>query len=271
MDKQQEFISWLSDKLGAKDDNDLKKKLESLGDQGVKQAYDQFMAESNNVQSNKEGGKLEYLKCLQAFKHGGAIEASKCGCDKDSVQTAKFGARIESNTKENGIKKDWMSKGPAKMAHQDGSRKEAATKESKPGSKDWMDKGKLKKEHTALIKVPKGKAKFTTAITKKEQGGMLTMSPEETEKQKVNDRANELINKTHLKANPDKETSTAFDFLMGKLKPQRPKLKPKEKMKVMSNNDELLGVDKVSLNKKGGKAKPQWLMKAEKKAEKKTK
>jgi len=89
---QQQFIAWLGDKLQAKDQGDLQKKLQTLGDDGIRKAYDQFTseksdaddnqeeAEDNGVQSNKLGGQLHYIKCLQAFAKGGHIEMEKCGC-----------------------------------------------------------------------------------------------------------------------------------------------------------------------------------------------
>jgi hypothetical protein len=84
-DKQQEFIAWLGDKLQASDQKDLQKKIQSLGDDGVRKAYDQFLSEksqddSGGVASKGAGGRLEYIKCLQAYARGGAMEAAKCGC-----------------------------------------------------------------------------------------------------------------------------------------------------------------------------------------------
>jgi hypothetical protein len=91
-DEQNQFVSWLADKLGAKSHEELQDKLKQMGPDGIKKAYEQFQQESqqqdgeqgqednNTTASMKEGGKLDYIKCLQAFKKGGAMEAKKCGC-----------------------------------------------------------------------------------------------------------------------------------------------------------------------------------------------
>lgn len=77
-DKQQEFIAWLGEKLQAQDEGDLKKKLEGLGKDEIRQAYEQFLSEADNtVASARLGGKLEYIECLKQFKKGGSID---CGC-----------------------------------------------------------------------------------------------------------------------------------------------------------------------------------------------
>lgn len=62
-ENQEQFISWIAAKLQATDETDLQKKLKSLGDQGIKQAYDQFLQEG--VQSKQDGGRLDYIKKLQ--------------------------------------------------------------------------------------------------------------------------------------------------------------------------------------------------------------
>jgi|ERR1041385_2442689 hypothetical protein len=80
-DNQQQFISWLAEKLGAKDENDLKSKIQSMGQEGIKQAYNAFLQEQQQqVPAQALGGKLEYLRCLQAFKSGGAMKMKECGC-----------------------------------------------------------------------------------------------------------------------------------------------------------------------------------------------
>lgn len=63
-ENQEQFISWIAAKLQATDETDLQKKLKSLGDAGIKQAYDQFLQEG--VQSKADGGKLDYIRKLQA-------------------------------------------------------------------------------------------------------------------------------------------------------------------------------------------------------------
>ena len=63
-DMQQQFVSWLADKLQAKDEQDLKSKMQQLGQDGIKQAYDTFMqeqqqsGEGQGVPVQAQGGKL---------------------------------------------------------------------------------------------------------------------------------------------------------------------------------------------------------------------
>lgn len=146
--KQQEFVSWLSDKLQAKDQNDLQKKLQTLGDDGIKKAYDQFMDESQDsednggqdqdpdsgVQSNKAGGQLQYIKCLQAFAKGGMLEASKCGCggkmkDGGLVNTGKMTIKKDKGSIKDSDKAD---KSPGKKQYI-GHKKDAGEYDDKPG------------------------------------------------------------------------------------------------------------------------------------------
>lgn len=115
-DKQQEFISWLADKLQAQDQTDLKKKLQGLGDEGIRKAYDQFTAEKSDVQSHKDGGRLSYVKCLQAYARGGAIEAAKCGC---GGKMKDGGAVKPTISKDKGDRKEMMKGGKMKK-HQYG-------------------------------------------------------------------------------------------------------------------------------------------------------
>lgn len=76
-ENQDQFISWLSAMLEATDEEDLKRKVQELGEEGIKNAYNQFMQESTEIRSNKDGGKLEYIKCLQELAKGGKVN---CGC-----------------------------------------------------------------------------------------------------------------------------------------------------------------------------------------------
>ena len=123
-DKQQEFQSWLADKLQAKDMDDLKTKVQQMGEDGVRKAYDQFLSEKQQVQSNQLGGKLDYIKCLQAFKKGGMMAMKKCGC----------GGKME----DGGMLSKKMDK-----------RKDVDTKEKNPGKKDYISKD-FKKVQTAV-------------------------------------------------------------------------------------------------------------------------
>ena len=167
-DMQKQFVSWLASKLGAKDENDLKSKMQQLGQDGIKQAYQSFMQEQQqgvqqsgddqtaSVPTQARGGMLEYIQRLQAFKSGGSMR-SGARCDS-SVETkpAKYGERSDGGKvehtavgKNHGIGKTLVRKG-------NGTREDNSVQETKPGKKDWMDTGKNKKEHTAVTRVPKG-------------------------------------------------------------------------------------------------------------------
>ncbi len=74
----QEQIEANKDELSQEYDLDNEEILQQLYSQYVQSAYEQ----QNGIESNKTGGKIEYLKCLQAFKKGGMIAAEKCGCSK---------------------------------------------------------------------------------------------------------------------------------------------------------------------------------------------
>lgn len=63
---QAKFIQWLGQQLGTNSEEELRTALEEMGEEGIAQAFQEFQ----QVQSNKKGGKLEYLKRLQA---GGTI------------------------------------------------------------------------------------------------------------------------------------------------------------------------------------------------------
>lgn len=79
---QQQFIQWLSQKLGVQSEEELQSAIEQMGEQGVQQALQQFQQEMGGQKAAAylKGGKLEYLKSLQSFKKGGKLhEGSKDG------------------------------------------------------------------------------------------------------------------------------------------------------------------------------------------------
>jgi len=162
-DLQQQFVSWLADKLGAKDEQDLKAKVQQLGQDGIKQAYDSFMQEQQQqstdggqqVPMQADGGKLDYLLCLKAYKKGGKAAMVDCGCGTKM----KSGGRMEKN--ENSTTKDYMGqrKDGKKPNGQKGDRKESSKTERNPGSKDSMTKGSKIDWVSARTNVPKGNKK----------------------------------------------------------------------------------------------------------------
>ncbi len=86
---QQAFIQFLAQKTGAKSQQELEAVIQQLGEEGLKQAYQEFMQlmQQQQVQAAKFGAKLNYIKQLrgqcpdgyemQYFKSGGTL-CKKC-------------------------------------------------------------------------------------------------------------------------------------------------------------------------------------------------
>jgi hypothetical protein len=177
-DMQKQFIGWLAQKLEAKDEQDLKGKMQQLGQDGIKQAYSQFMQEqsqaSQGVPTQMTGGKLNYLNCLKAFKKGGAVAMKDCGC---GTKEMKSGGRMDKNEK--APTKDYMGQrkdGKAAMPTKSGERMDKNKQDKSPGKKDSMTKGGKKDWISAKTEVSKGKTQWTTGVQKlgkHQQGGSL--------------------------------------------------------------------------------------------------
>jgi hypothetical protein len=75
------------------------------------------------------------------------------------------------------------------------------------------------------------------------------MSPEQVAKQKVETKAMELEQADALRSDPS--MLSPMDALREALMPQRPKLKPVPKMKLLSNNGEILGTGEVTKGQNG--------------------
>lgn len=126
---QQAFIQFLAQKTGAKSQQELEAAIQQLGEEGLKQAYAEFMQlmQQQQVQAAKFGAKLNYIKSLRGqcpdgyeakfLKKGGtvckecvkkqqeventpsnAIDAFKCG---RKMKKAKEGVKV---TGHNGLK-----------------------------------------------------------------------------------------------------------------------------------------------------------------------
>lgn len=76
------------------------------------------------------------------------------------------------------------------------------------------------------------------------------MSPEAIENQKIDQKVGELQQKRAAHENP--AIQSPEDTLKTMLMPQKPKLKPVAKMKVLFNNGEMLGEGKVVKGQSGG-------------------
>lgn len=86
---QQAFIQFLAEKTGARNQQELEAAIQSMGEQGLQQAYQEFMQlmQQQQVQAAKYGAKLNYIKSLRGqcpegyevtyFKMGGQI-CKKC-------------------------------------------------------------------------------------------------------------------------------------------------------------------------------------------------
>ena len=86
---QQAFLQYLAQQTGAKSQKELEQVIQKLGEDGLKQAYAQFLQamQQQQVQAAKFGAKLEYIKQLKGkcpegtkltyFKEGGRI-CKKC-------------------------------------------------------------------------------------------------------------------------------------------------------------------------------------------------
>lgn len=91
---QQAFIQFLAQKTGAKNQQELESAIQQLGEQGLRQAYQEFLQvmQQQQVQAAKFGAKLDYINQLRGkCPEGYEVEYYKAGgrmCKK-CVQKAK--------------------------------------------------------------------------------------------------------------------------------------------------------------------------------------
>lgn len=116
---QQAFIQYLMQKTGVQSEQQLEQVMQQLGEEGLKQAYAQFMQEmqQQQVQAAKFGAKLNYIrrlngqcpqgmemhyykqggrlckKCMQAKQNGGELENEST----NPVDAFKCGRKIKKN------------------------------------------------------------------------------------------------------------------------------------------------------------------------------
>ena len=132
---QQAFIQFLAQKTGAKTQQELEAAIQQLGEEGLKQAYAEFMQliQQQQVQAAKFGAKINYIKklrgqCpdgydLQYYKSGGQL-CKKCikkqvmqeggNVPQDPIDQFKCGRKINKKKCEAGGTVD-MDKCGAKM------------------------------------------------------------------------------------------------------------------------------------------------------------
>lgn len=94
---QQAFIQFLAQKTGAKNQQELEAAIQQMGEEGLKQAYAEFMQllQQQQVQAAKFGAKLNYIKSLRGqcpegyeisyYKVGGTL-CKKCMKKQEKMQ-----------------------------------------------------------------------------------------------------------------------------------------------------------------------------------------
>lgn len=94
---QQAFIQFLAQKTGAKNQQELEAAIQQMGEEGLKQAYAEFMQmmQQQQVQAAKFGAKLNYIKSLRGqcpegyeisyYKVGGTL-CKKCIKKQEKMQ-----------------------------------------------------------------------------------------------------------------------------------------------------------------------------------------
>ena len=125
---QQAFLQYLMQKTGAQNEQQLEQVVQQLGEDGLKQAYAQFMQEmqQQQVQAAKFGAKLNYIKKLNGqcpegmemhyYKQGGRL-CRKCMQAKqnreetespsDPIDSFKCGRKIKKNQKGGSFNTAW--------------------------------------------------------------------------------------------------------------------------------------------------------------------
>ena len=117
---QQAFIQFLAQKTGAKSQQELEAIIQQMGEEGLKQAYAEFMQtmQQQQVRAAKFGAKLNYIKQLRGqcpdeyeakyFKEGGLMTKKCVACQKgqeipepsNAIEAFKCGRKT--TKKENG-------------------------------------------------------------------------------------------------------------------------------------------------------------------------
>lgn len=114
---EQAFIQFLAKKSGAKNEKELQQYIQSLGEEGLKQAQNEFM---QMIQKAEHGTKLQYLKKLKHicnddeelvyYKVGGKVD---CGCKKKEggeIKKAESGWKTNFNNRKNKKEPDQATK-----------------------------------------------------------------------------------------------------------------------------------------------------------------
>lgn len=122
---QQAFIQYLAQKTGAKSQQELESIIQQMGEEGLKQAYAEFMQQmqQQQVRAAKFGAKLNYIKQLRGqcpdgyevkyFKRGGTVSKECVACKQkqevkepsDAIEAFKCGRKTKKKACGGDIKK----------------------------------------------------------------------------------------------------------------------------------------------------------------------
>ena len=104
MEKQEsaKFIQYMAKKLKVNSQQELETAIKNMGPEKLKAAYAEYQqsegsdSNSSDTAEYKQGGSLEYIRCLNVLKKGGVVD---CGCGSKmkkggSIQKAFLGALL---------------------------------------------------------------------------------------------------------------------------------------------------------------------------------
>lgn len=202
---QEAFIQFLAQKSGAKTQQELEKYVQSLGEDGLKQAYQEFtQVMQKQAQKAAHGTKLQYLRNLKHqcaedeelvyYKKGGSLD---CGCvkkkeDGGEVTKAEEGwkSKFKNRQKEKveqtyDEKTGKMRPATPKEIEQRKKNRQDAAKGKGEGTPPNINKGigrnkkggNIEKDCGGSTVIAKFKAKCGTKMKKHEQGGSLNQIP----------------------------------------------------------------------------------------------
>lgn len=189
---QQAFLQYLAQKTGAKSQQELETIIQQMGEEGLKQAYAEFMQmmQQQQVQAARFGAKLDYIKSLrgqcpegyelQYYKSGGKV-CKKCVQQKKQMKSQKpideFKCGRKMKKKENGGELN-STRNPSSFSKMTlakcGAKLKKAAKKCYEGGTVEMDKcGKKikKKEFGGDVAPKKPQKKLDPKTTKTLPGG----------------------------------------------------------------------------------------------------
>lgn len=150
---QQAFLQFLAKKSGAKNQQELEKYVQSLGEDGLKQAYNEFTkVMQSQAQKAAHGAKLQYFrdlkhKCAEGeelvfYKKGGSVE---CGCKGKVMEK---GGEVKKASTGTAIVDDFKKKKQ---------KQQTTTQQTNNKPKESNNKPKERLNPTSTPKLPGGK------------------------------------------------------------------------------------------------------------------